>query len=140
MQLFAYHYKTGEPLPMDYVRKLKEAAVFMEGLQTLRQLSFGFLDMAWHTADPAAISSVQAFERTATEKAELFPPIDALCISTAFSHISKEAMPQAITAIYGRRFYRQMPTRVLKRKGFSIYKPVNPSWMKFSPKAALKNR
>ena len=87
LQLFAYHYKTGEPLPMDYVRKLKEAAVFMEGLQTLRQLSFGFLDMAWHTADPAAISSVQAFERTATEKAELFPPIDALCISTAFSHI-----------------------------------------------------
>ena len=30
------------------MNKIKESASFHEGMQTLRQLSFGLLDMAWH--------------------------------------------------------------------------------------------
>ena len=53
LKLFAKHYKTGEVIPMEYVTKIKESASFHEGMQTLRQLSFGLLDMSWHGAQPA---------------------------------------------------------------------------------------
>jgi peptidyl-dipeptidase Dcp len=51
LALFATHYKTGEMIPMEYVQKLKKAS-FQEGLATMRQLSFGLLDMGWHGQDP----------------------------------------------------------------------------------------
>ena len=46
LELFATHYETGEVIPMDLVEKIKESATFHEGMQTLRQLSFGLLDMS----------------------------------------------------------------------------------------------
>ena len=52
LALFANHYETGEIIPIEYVQKIKESASFQEGLATLRQLSFGLLDMAWHGQDP----------------------------------------------------------------------------------------
>ena len=62
LELFAKHYETGETIPMEYVTKIKESASFHEGMQTLRQLSFGLLDMSWHSQDPSKISSVKEFE------------------------------------------------------------------------------
>ena len=59
LELFAKHYETGEVIPMNYVEKIKESASFHEGMQTLRQLSFGLLDMQWHGQDPTEISSVK---------------------------------------------------------------------------------
>lgn len=41
LELFAFHYQTGEIIPMEYITKIKESAAFMQGLQTLRQLGFG---------------------------------------------------------------------------------------------------
>ena len=55
LELFAKHYKTGEVLPMKYIEKIKESASFHEGMQTLRQLSFGLLDMKWHGTNPEEI-------------------------------------------------------------------------------------
>ncbi len=49
LELFAFHYETGELIPMELVEKIKESATFQEGMATVRQLSFGFLDMAWHS-------------------------------------------------------------------------------------------
>src|SRR5690606_33417492 len=48
LELFAKHYETGEIIPMEYVEKIKESSTFMQGLATLRQISFGLLDMSWH--------------------------------------------------------------------------------------------
>jgi Zn-dependent oligopeptidase len=48
LALFAKHYETGEMIPQQYVEKIKESASFLEGMATLRQLSFGLLDMAYH--------------------------------------------------------------------------------------------
>ena len=48
LELFATHYETGEVIPMDLVKKIKDSATFHEGMQTLRQISFGLLDMSWH--------------------------------------------------------------------------------------------
>ena len=87
LELFATHYKTGEVIPMEYVEKIKESATFLEGMATLRQLSFGMLDMAWHSQDPSGINDVKAFEVAAFEDTQLYPDVKENCMSTSFSHI-----------------------------------------------------
>lgn len=87
LELFAKHYETGETIPMKYVEKIKESASFHEGMQTLRQLSFGLLDMKWHSEDPSKINSVKDFELEAFADTKLYPDVADNCMSTAFSHI-----------------------------------------------------
>ncbi|MCD8414424.1 M3 family metallopeptidase [Tenacibaculum dicentrarchi] len=88
LELFAKHYETGETIPMEYVEKIKESASFHEGMQTLRQLSFGLLDMQWHgNESPETIKSVKEFENNAFADTTLYPEVDENCMSTAFSHI-----------------------------------------------------
>ena len=87
LELFAFHYRTGELIPMELVEKIKESATFQEGMATLRQLSFGFLDMAWHGTDPTGIKNVKAYEVKAFANTDLFPETPETCMSTSFSHI-----------------------------------------------------
>lgn len=87
LDLFAYHYETGEKLSNDLIEKIKASGKFMEGLATLRQLSFAFLDMAYHTADPSTVTDIPHFEAKIADKTNLFPKIEGTSISTAFSHI-----------------------------------------------------
>lgn len=87
LELFARHYVTEEIIPMEYVAKIKESASFHEGMQTMRQLSFGLLDMSWHSQNPEEISSVKEFENLAFKDTKLYPDVIENCMSTAFSHI-----------------------------------------------------
>ena len=86
LALFAKHYETGEIIPQQYVEKIKESASFLEGMATLRQLSFGILDMAYH-GKSQTIDDVKAFEKQAMEIASLYPDVEENCMSTSFSHI-----------------------------------------------------
>lgn len=86
LALFAKHYETGEIIPQEYVDKIKESANFLEGMATLRQLSFGLLDMAYH-GKPQAIDNVKEFENTAFESTKLYPDVAENCMSTSFGHI-----------------------------------------------------
>lgn len=87
LALFAKHYQTGEIIPIEYVQKIKESASFQEGLATLRQLSFGLLDMAWHGQDPTNITDLKAFETEQFANTQLYPDVKENAMSTAFSHI-----------------------------------------------------
>ncbi|AWK03099.1 peptidase M3 [Flavobacterium crocinum] len=87
LALFANHYETGEIIPIEYVQKIKESASFQEGLATLRQLSFGLLDMAWHGQDPTAITDLKTFETEQFASTQLYPDVKENAMSTAFSHI-----------------------------------------------------
>ncbi len=86
LALFAKHYLTGEVIPQQYVEKIKESASFLEGMATLRQLSFGLLDIAYH-AKVQTIADVNAFEKAAFEGTSLYPDVEENCMSTSFSHI-----------------------------------------------------
>lgn len=86
LALFAKHYETGEIIPQEYVDKIKESANFLEGLATVRQLSFGLLDMAYH-GKAQTINDVKAFELAAFESTKLYPDVAENCMSTSFSHI-----------------------------------------------------
>ena len=87
LELFATHYETGEVIPMELVEKIKDSATFHEGIQTLRQLSLGLLDMSWHSQDPTSIKSVKTYEDDVFKNTSLYPKTKETCISTSFSHI-----------------------------------------------------
>ena len=86
LALFAKHYETGEVIPQEYVEKIKESASFLEGMATLRQISFGLLDMTYH-GKSQTIEDVKAFEKQAMAGTSLYPDVAENCMSTSFSHI-----------------------------------------------------
>ncbi|SNZ01547.1 M3 family metallopeptidase [Flagellimonas pacifica] len=114
LELFALHYETGELIPMELVQKIKESATFQEGMATLRQLSFGILDMAWHGKDPSEIKGVKAFETKAFEGTALFPETSETCMSTAFSHIFQGG--------YSSGYYSYKWAEVLDADAFAYFK------------------
>jgi peptidyl-dipeptidase Dcp len=86
LNIYATHYQTHEVLPRSMLKKLKEAQRFQAGLLALRQINFAFLDLAWFTAPPGAMS-VAEFERAATANTAIFDPVDGANISSSFAHI-----------------------------------------------------
>jgi len=87
LALFAHHYETGEVIPQEYVEKIKESSSFQEGMATMRQLSFGLLDMGWHGQDPTNITNIKTFETEQFASTQLYPDVAENAMSTAFSHI-----------------------------------------------------
>ena len=114
LELFATHYKTGDVIPMDLVEKIKESATFHEGMQTLRQLSFGLLDMSWHGQDPSTIKDVKAFETDMFKNTTLYPETKQTCMSTAFSHIFQGG--------YSSGYYSYKWAEVLDADAFEYFK------------------
>lgn len=87
LDLWAVHYETGEKIPADLVTKIKASGKFLEGMATMRQLTFAFLDMAYHSVDPKTITDIDAFETKTVSKTALLPKIPGSNVSTSFSHI-----------------------------------------------------
>ncbi len=114
LELFAFHYETGELIPMELVEKIKESANFQEGLATVRQLSFGFLDMAWHGKDPSNVKDVKAYETEAFISTNLFPETPETCMSTSFSHIFQGG--------YSSGYYSYKWSEVLDADAFAYFK------------------
>ncbi len=87
LDLFAVHFETGEKIPNDLIEKIKASGKFLEGLGTMRQLTFAFLDMAYHTVDPESVGDIGEFETKVTGRTSLLPKLPDTSISTSFSHI-----------------------------------------------------
>lgn len=83
---FAKHYVTGEPIPQGLVDKLIKSSQYGAAYACIRQLCFGYLDMAWHSTK-APVDDPVAFENAALEKVQIFPVIEGTMISPQFSHI-----------------------------------------------------
>jgi len=114
LDLFAKHHETGEPIPADLVEKVRKVRTFQAGLMSLRQLSFGFLDMAWHGRDPGEVEDVAAFEDRALERTRVLPKIDGTCSSTAFAHI--------FAGGYSAGYYSYKWAEVLEADAFERFK------------------
>ena len=114
LALFAKHYETGETIPQIYVDKIKESASFLEGMATLRQLSFGLLDMGWHTLSGTNLESVKAFENEQFESTKLYPDVAENVMSTAFSHI--------FAGGYSSGYYSYKWAEVLDADAFDYFK------------------
>ncbi len=114
LELFAKHYETGEIIPMELVKKIKESATFLEGMTTLRQLSFGLLDMSWHGQDPSGVIDVKEHEKKIFAETSLYPDITENCMSTAFSHIFQGG--------YSAGYYSYKWAEVLDADAFEYFK------------------
>jgi peptidyl-dipeptidase Dcp len=114
LKLFATHYETGEVIPMELVEKIKASATFHEGMQTLRQLSFGMLDMSWHGINPTNIKDVKAHEVEAFGATKLYPDVEENCMSTAFAHIFQGG--------YSSGYYSYKWAEVLDADAFEYFK------------------
>lgn len=114
LALFAKHYQTGEPIPMELVEKIKESASFLEGMATVRQLSFGLLDMGWHGQDPTTITSLKDFEVAQFEATAQYPDVRENAMSTSFSHIFQGG--------YSSGYYSYKWAEVLDADAFAFFK------------------
>lgn len=114
LELFAKHYETGELIPMEIIKKIKASSNFQEGMQTMRQLSFGKLDMAWHNLSEPNDEKVKDFELAAFADTQLLPDVAENCMSTAFSHIFQGG--------YSSGYYSYKWAEVLDADAFSLFK------------------
>ncbi|MFC0876918.1 M3 family metallopeptidase [Saccharicrinis sp. FJH2] len=111
---FAVHYKTGEPIPAELVQKIVDSRNFNAGYQSVRQLSFGLLDMAWHTLKQPYDGNVKEFEEQAWAPTRLFPEIDGVCMSTQFGHL--------FAGGYAAGYYGYKWAEVLDADAFSLFR------------------
>ncbi|MGO2102573.1 MAG: M3 family metallopeptidase [Psychroflexus halocasei] len=114
LELFAKHYKTEEVIPQELIEKIRKSANFMEGMQTIRQVSFGQLDMSWHNLNPSEITDVKTHEKKAFEETSLLPDISSNCMSTAFGHIFQGG--------YSAGYYSYKWAEVLDADAFELFK------------------
>ena len=114
LALFAKHYETDAAIPMDLIDKIRAASTFQQGMQTLRQLSFGLLDMSWHGIDPSEIMDVKHHESAAFKETQLFPNVPENCMSTAFAHIFQGG--------YSSGYYSYKWAEVLDADAFEYFK------------------
>ena len=114
LDIFAKHYETGESIPIEFVEKIKESSMFMQGMTTVRQISLGLLDMSWHGVDPSNITNVKEYESKAIIKTRLFPDIDINCQSVSFSHI--------FAGGYSSGYYSYKWAEVLDADAFEYFK------------------
>lgn len=110
---FARHYKTGEPIPAELVERLVAASQYGAAYSCMRQLNFGYLDMAWHTTTEP-VKDPAAFENEAIKQVEIFPAVDGTMISTQFSHI--------FSGGYAAGYYSYKWAEVLDADAFAAFK------------------
>lgn len=111
---FAFHYETEEKIPAELVQKIVDAANYNAGYLCLRQLSFGYLDMAWHTLTEPFSGDVRQFERNAMERVKLLPVPEQTAMSTAFAHI--------FAGGYAAGYYGYKWAEVLDADAFAAFK------------------
>jgi len=111
---FAFHYQTGEKMPAELVQKIIDAANYNTGYLTLRQLSFGYLDMAWHTLQQPFDGDVREFEQKAMRPVQLLPVVPETSMSTAFGHI--------FSGGYAAGYYSYKWAEVLDADAFAAFK------------------
>jgi peptidyl-dipeptidase Dcp len=115
LDLFATHYQTGKSIPQEYIAKIKASSNFHEGRNTMRQIAFSQLDMAWHShEDPSKITDVDAFETEATAQTQVLPRVPGTNSSCAFSHIFQGG--------YSAGYYSYKWAEVLDADAFEFFK------------------
>ena len=109
---FARHYVTGEPIPQNLVNKIVQSSQYGAAYACLRQLGFGFTDMAWHTIE-SPVEDVVGFERKALESVSMFDDVDGCIFSPQFSHI--------FSGGYAAGYYSYKWAEVLDADAFSLF-------------------
>ena len=114
LRTFAFHYKTGEPLPDELIDRIVRSRNFMAAYSCLRQVSFGLLDMAYYTKQEPFDEDIIAFEKEAWKEAVISPQMTETCMTVQFSHI--------MAGGYAAGYYSYKWAEVLDADAFSVFK------------------
>lgn len=114
LDLFAKHFETQSLLPVELVAKIKKAEKFQSGWASLRQVSFGLLDMNWFTAQPSTITNVDDFETQISAATRIIPKEAQTNMSCSFSHI--------FAGGYSAGYYSYKWAEVLDADAFEYFK------------------
>ncbi|MBB3697851.1 M3 family metallopeptidase [Flammeovirga yaeyamensis] len=116
LDLFAKHYETGEAIPQEFIDKIKASSTFLEGYQTLRQVSFGLLDMKYHQLADGKVEDVSTFEKEAMKPTSIdqLGKVEGTNMSVAFSHIFQGG--------YAAGYYSYKWAEVLDADAFELFK------------------
>lgn len=125
LKTFAKHYQTGAILPDEKIHKISDSKNFMEGYQTMRQLGFGILDLAYHS-QPEKVGDIKTFEVDETKATNLYPSNPETVMSTSFSHIFQGG--------YSAGYYSYKWAEVLDADAFQYFKENGI----FNPEIAAK--
>lgn len=113
LDLFAVHYKSGETIPLDLIEKVKKSQQFLEGRQTMRQMSFAELDMRYHTTESTQIQDIVEFENSIFKNYSSIPLVPGTCMSTSFGHI--------FAGGYSAGYYSYKWAEVLEADAFEVF-------------------
>ena len=114
LDLWAVHYRTGEPIPAEVVESIVAAKNFLAAYGNVRQLSFGMTDMAWHTIAEPFEGDVVAFERESMAPTQVLPAVEGTAMAPSFSHI--------FAGGYAAGYYGYKWAEVLEADAFSLFK------------------
>lgn len=137
LDTFAKHYQTGEKFPQDLLDKMHASQTYHAAYACVRQLSFGYLDMSWHTLTsdfnaPAGVSLQDAvinFGNAAMAPVSVLPDVPGTQMETAFTHI--------FSGGYAAGYYSYKWSEVLDADAFSVFQAAaKKSGTIFDKKAA----
>ena len=111
---FAKHYQTGDPIPAELIEKVVAAKNYLAGYAQVRQLHFGYLDMAWHSLTELPAESTVEFEQKVLAPYAIMPAVEGSAFSTSFSHI--------FSGGYSAGYYSYKWAEVLEADAFSLFK------------------
>ena len=111
---FAKHYQTGEPIPAELIEKIVAAKNYLAGYGQVRQLHFGYLDMAWHSLTELPEQGTVDFEQSVLAPYAVMPSVEGAAFSTSFSHI--------FSGGYSAGYYSYKWAEVLEADAFSLFK------------------
>ncbi len=111
---FAKHYQTGEPIPAELIEKVVAAKNYLAGYGQVRQLHFGYLDMAWHSLTELPAEGTIEFEQKTLAPYAVMPSVEGVAFSPSFSHI--------FAGGYSAGYYSYKWAEVLEADAFSLFK------------------
>jgi peptidyl-dipeptidase Dcp len=114
LDTFAKHYETQEPISQDLIDKIRQSQNYHAAYACARQLSFGYLDMAWHTLQQPFEGDVIEFGNAAMEQVKVLPVVPNTQMQTAFTHI--------FSGGYAAGYYSYKWSEVLDADAFSLFK------------------
>ncbi len=110
---FAIHYQTGEKIPAELVEKIRQSSQYLAAYACVRQLTYGMLDMAYHTIT-APVTDAVSFEKEAIEPTQVLPAVEGTLIAPQFSHI--------FSGGYAAGYYGYKWAEVLDADAFAVFK------------------
>ncbi len=129
LKLFAKHYKTGEVIPDEMIKKMKDANSFNEGFATVEYMAAAYLDMQWHTLKDTVQRDANSFEKEAMDQLGLIDEIIPRYRSTYFAHI--------FSGGYSSGYYSYLWSQVLDADAFQAFKDAGNI---FDPETAKRYR